>query len=151
MSQLPGGRLAAAARIRAERFGQRPRADPVDLGAERQRSPHGVQMRVDEPRDDRAAVELDDARGRTREAANLRRAAYAQDLAVANRERFVQRRLRVHGDDLAVEQHEIGRLRGRLAAGSEPYREQRAAQHRVLFRCAMPRDHERSPAGCCMP
>ena len=132
-----------------QRFGQRPRADPVHLGAERQRGAHGVQMRVDEPRDDRAAAELDDARGRAREAANLRRAAERQDLAVANRERFAQRRLRVDGDDLAVEQHEVGRLRGRLARSSQPRRPRSATRH--ANRCAMPRAHERSPAAPCVP
>src|SRR6185436_11839654 len=86
----------------AQRFAQRARADPIDLGAEAQGSSHRVQMRVDEPRNHRAAAQRNDARVGSRETAYLGRASYAENLAVANRKRLAQRRRGVDGDDLAV-------------------------------------------------
>ena len=138
--------------IRASASSQRPRADPVDLGAEGKSRTHGVQVRVDEPRDDRAAAELDDARVGPRKAANLGRAAERQNLAVANRERLAQRRVGIDGDDLAVEQHEVGRLRAAAApsdaASSTTANDARTSVIRSLPRpcAAVPREPPRRGA-----
>jgi hypothetical protein len=62
----PGAGLRGAGRQPQplERVGERPRANPVHLGAEAQRRPGRVHVRVDEARDDGAAAEIDAARRR---------------------------------------------------------------------------------------
>ena len=95
-----------------QRLAQRARADPVHLGAEGQRRADGVQVRVDEPRDDRAPAELDDARRRAPRGGESRPCCQAprilpSRIASASRTEAV----RVDRHDLAVEQHEVGRLR----------------------------------------
>ncbi len=119
--QPRAGRHALCRRVNARhRFRQRARTDPVHFGRERQRRANRVQVRIDEPRDHGAAAEIDDARGRARELADLVAAAEREHLAVADRERFLHRRARVDGHDLAVHEHEIGRLRERGSATARP-------------------------------
>ena len=71
----------------------------------------GVQVRVDEAGDDRAPAEIDDARRRAGERANLARGADAEILPsrIASASRADD--LRVDGHDLAVEEHDVRRLR----------------------------------------
>ena len=69
---------------------QRTRADPVHLGAEAERGANGVQVRVDQAGDHRAALQIDHARRRPGQLAHVRRAAERRDLPVADRERFLR-------------------------------------------------------------
>ena len=68
-------------------------------------------MRIDQPRDHRAAAQVDHARRRAGQFAYLRRGTERGDAAVAHGQRL--RRRAVEDHDLAVEQHRIGRLRTR--------------------------------------
>jgi hypothetical protein len=94
-----------------ERVDERRRAYPVDLGGKRLRRADGVQVRVDQARDHRAALQIDDARLWSGELAHVCRRPQRRDFAVTDRQRLADGRLRVDGHDLAVDENRVGRLR----------------------------------------
>ena len=74
-----------------ERLLHRARADPVDLGREAQRRADGVEVRVDQARDDRAALDVDRPRPGACQLADGRRRPRRHDTPVANGERLDDR------------------------------------------------------------
>jgi hypothetical protein len=110
-----GGADAAVALL------ERARADPVDLGAEAQRRANGMEVRIDQAGNDRAAAQIDHARGRTGELANLGRRPDRRDAPITDRDRFLNRRAQVESDDLAVDQDRVWSLRPHRAR--EPQQE----------------------------
>ena len=109
----PSGRLCGLVADAAERLGERAHADPVHLGRVGEAGADGVDVRVDQARDDRAAAEIDDARAGPGQRADLGRAADRRDAAVAHRQR-----LRWRGVDsvtiLPLRRIGVGRLRRAL-------------------------------------
>src|SRR6185503_14903735 len=84
-----------------QRFGERPRADPMHFGLPGEAGANGMDMGIDQAGNDGATAEVDDARGGARHLAYLRRAADRRDFSVTHRQRADARR-RVKSRELAV-------------------------------------------------
>lgn len=85
-------------------------ADPVDLGGVGEAGAHGVNMGIDQSRNDRASAGVDAARRGPDQAFHGIVAANCNDLAVADGERLRDRRCRIQRHDLCVRDNEVGRL-----------------------------------------
>ena len=116
---------------RRHHVGQRSRARQIDAGP----AAGAVQMVVHQPRDHRAALQIDHPRRRPGDRLHLIVVADGHDAIADDRDGFVDRETAIDGDDLAVEQDEIGRGRagkdrplcGQRRRGQEG--EQERAQH----------------------
>ena len=105
---------------RATGRGGRHRGDRVGLARdaaqrhalERGAEPGEVAVGVDQPRRDRAAREVDDARRGAGERAHLGVVTDRDDAAVADRHGARARPRRVHRDHVAADEDEVGRRRG---------------------------------------
>ena len=90
---------------------------PVQFVVPGQALPDRVDVRVDEPRDDRAAVEIDHPGRGTNVRLNLAVRANRHELPFLDRGSLRGRELAVHGDDLAAEQDEVGGWGGGPGSG----------------------------------
>jgi hypothetical protein len=114
-------------------------ADPVHFAAEGERGADAVNVAVGEAGNDGAAAEVDQACPVAGESRHRHRGARGQHLAVADHQRLGNRKIRIDGEDLAVEHHGIGALgRGHVRG----QREDEAGERRQ--RCAA----RRSPDEC---
>ena len=97
---------------RAERrldVGQRSRARQIDARA----AAGAVEVVVHQPRNHAAALEIDHPRRRTGDRAHLIVVADGHDAIADDRDRLVDGEAAIDGDDLAVEEDEVGRRRPR--------------------------------------
>jgi hypothetical protein len=94
----------------AERLLEGADADPVHLGREAERGANGVQVRIDETRDHGAPAQVNHARLRASQLAHLGRRTERCDASAANRHSFAHGRLRIDGEDLAVDEDRVGAL-----------------------------------------
>ena len=106
------GRLRGRAQA-AERLGERGRADPVHLGREGETGADRVDVRIDQPRNDRAAGKIDHRVAGPASARIVGGASDRDDPLAAHRERLGWSG--VERNDLAVEEDRIGGLRVRRA------------------------------------
>ena len=93
-----------------QRLGERGCPDPVHFRAESLRGANRMHVVIDQPRNDRAALQINHARFRTRQFFHFRAAAEGYDPAVADGQRFARGKLIVHGQDFAVQEDGVGIL-----------------------------------------
>ena len=115
----PGAGRQRARRLadEVETFGETWHADEAQLDGKREAGAQRVDVGIHQARHDRAPAKIDAAGAWIGKLEHVDIGAGAQDFAVADRKRFGDRRRRVEGDDLAVQEHGIGRRRWRLCAG----------------------------------
>ena len=134
------GRGPCRAAKAIERLGKRVGADPMHLGPVGQAGPNGVDVGIDQTGNDGAAAEVDDARAGAGQRADCGRVPDAGDLAVVHRQ--CRRRCGLMGNDLAVDEDRIRRLRVRRCdAGQRRQPDKTADQpaaHRSFYnRCSV--------------
>ncbi len=101
----PGGRANSL-----ERVGERRGPNPVHLGGKAESRANGVQVRVDEPRYHRPALQVDHARGRACQLSEIGARAKRDNLPVLYRDRFANGELIVDRQHLSVHQNGVGAL-----------------------------------------
>ena len=151
-ASFPSARPARRRAMRSSASASERRADPVHLGRVGQAGADRVDMRVDQPGNDGAAGEIDHARRRTGQRADVGRASDRDDAIAAHRERFG--RGGVERDDLAVEEDRVGglRLRGAGEAGrqqAEPAASRDSMSTTAAAACSWSRCSSRSSRADC--
>ena len=103
----------------------RRRADPVDFRGKGEARPDRVHVRIGHARNDCSQAEIDDARLRIGEGANVFRATGGGDAIALDGERFVDRELRVGRENLAVDQDRLRALDGLLGRQGNDAKDER--------------------------
>jgi len=113
----------------SERFFERARADPIDLGAETQCGANGVKVGIDQARDDGPPARIDDARRGPCKFPDISRRPHGDDATVADGDGFLGGRSRVKRDDLAVYQNCVRGLRPGWSSQAQKNRGQVKGSH----------------------
>ena len=100
--------LCGVPRQPVQRVRQAGRVVPVGFERIGLAAADGVDVRVDEARYHRAALQVQLARGRTDVRRHFAVPAHRHDALALDRQRRGARRRGIHGDDLAVAQHQVG-------------------------------------------
>jgi hypothetical protein len=101
--RVGGGRPEAL-----KRFTEASRALPIHFGRSAKAGTNGVNVGIDQARNHRAPAEVDHFGGRPREFTKFRCAAGRGDVSSFDGERLADRRSRILGDDLAIDEQEFG-------------------------------------------